>query len=180
MSIVYARAFGLVGTMMLLVDIYLGILGIKGTGLLAVLGLVFVMLGVREIANESGNSKIYRDYLIYLVVTMLFFLLLFFLKNLENYLVVLWILLIIGSIFLRSCFNQIETISGISMFRYAALVYIFGAVLFIVFVGLILLPLAIALQALAFFSLPEAVEQLENYEEYESESEVVGESEESL
>jgi len=50
------------------------------------------------------------------------------------------------------------------MFRYAALIYLIGAVLFVLFVGLVLLPIAFALQAVAFYILPETIEAVQ--EEY--------------
>ncbi|MEM2726904.1 MAG: DUF996 domain-containing protein [Archaeoglobaceae archaeon] len=173
MGIVNARAFGLVGSIMMLFDLYLGYLGVGRTGLLAVLGLVFVLIGVREVAIEANSSKIYRNYLIYFAFTLLFFLLLLFTTNP----ILLWVLLIIGAVFLRGSFQSLEVISGIAMFRYAYLIYFVGAVLFIVFVGLILLPIAISLQAIAFYTLPDSLEQIE--EEYFEQPEEIPPEEES-
>ncbi|MEM0215239.1 MAG: DUF996 domain-containing protein [Archaeoglobaceae archaeon] len=167
MAISTVRGYGLVGSIMVLFDLYLGYLGIGRTGLIAVLGLVFLLMGVREIANEANYPKIFRNYLIFFIFTTLFFIFQLFTLNV----VFLWILLLIGAVFLRMSFNKIADSSGITMFKHSALIYLVGAVLFIVFVGLLLLPIALALQAIAFYSLPDAIEQIrEEYaEDFEEE-----------
>lgn len=157
MSIANARAFGLIGSILMITDLYLGYLGVGRTGLLALLGLLFVLIGVKEVASEANYPKIYRNFLIYFVIMAMFFLTLFFTNNP----VLLWALLLIGAVFLWLSFSSIETISGISMFKYTAWIYLCGAVLFILFVGLILLPIAFSLQAVAFFSLPDELERIQ-------------------
>ncbi|MEM2190838.1 MAG: DUF996 domain-containing protein [Archaeoglobaceae archaeon] len=157
MSVVNARAFGLLGSIFMLMDLYLGYLGVGRTGLLALLGLLLVLIGVKEVAFEANYPKIYRNFLIYFVAMAIFFVTLFFTSNP----ILLWVLLLIGAVFLMLSFTSIEAVSGISMFKYAAWVYLSGAVLFMVFVGLILLPIALSLQAVAFYSLPDELEQIQ-------------------
>lgn len=157
MSIVNARGFGLLGSILMLIDLYLGYLGVGRTGLLALLGLLLVLIGIKELVSVSNYPKIYRNFLIYFAFMAMFFLTLFFTNNP----ILLWILLMISAVFLLLSFNSIEAISGISMFKYAAWIYLCGAVLFIVFVGLFLLPVALSLQAVAFYSLPEELAQIQ-------------------
>ncbi|MCS7144438.1 MAG: DUF996 domain-containing protein [Archaeoglobaceae archaeon] len=165
MGISDVRGLGLVGSIIVLFDLYLGYLGVQRTGLLAVVGLVLLLIGVREIAREANYPKIFRNYLIYFIFTALFFVFQQFTLNL----VFLWILLLIGAIFLRMSFNKIEVSSGVVMFRYTALIYLIGAVLSIFVVGLIILPIALALQAVAFYALPDTIGQIQ--EEYPEEIE---------
>lgn len=166
MGISEVRGLGLIGSILVLFDLYLGYLAIQRTGFLAVLGLILLLIGVREIAKEANYQKIFGNYLIYFIFTTLFFVLPLFTSNM----LLLWILLLIGAIFLRMSFNKIEVSSGVAFFRYSALVYLIGAGLFIFVVGLLLLPIALVLQAIAFYTLPDTIEQIQE-EEYPEEIE---------
>ncbi|MEM3139436.1 MAG: hypothetical protein QXU17_04485, partial [Archaeoglobaceae archaeon] len=95
MSVVNARAFGLLGSIFMLMDLYLGYLGVGRTGLLALLGLLLVLIGVKEVAFEANYPKIYRNFLIYFVAMAIFFVTLFFTSNP----ILLWVLLLIGAVF---------------------------------------------------------------------------------
>lgn len=61
MGVVEGKTFGWVGSLMILLDLYLGYLGVKGVGLLAILGLLFVLYGVREISREANYPRIFRN-----------------------------------------------------------------------------------------------------------------------
>ena len=157
MEVVEGKTFGWVGSLMILLDLYLGYLGVKGVGLLAILGLLFVLYGVREISREANYPRIFRNYFIFFIFAALFFILQTFTSNL----VLLWILLLIGAFFMRRSFKLIEMASEVPMFRYVYLIFLIGAVLFIAIVGLLLLPVALALQVVAFCSIPETLKQIQ-------------------
>ncbi len=71
-------------------------------------------------------------------------------------LAVVWVALIISAIFLRKSYEKIATHLNVNMFRTAALLYLIGAALVIVFgLGFILLFVAQILQIVAFFSIPD-------------------------
>ncbi|MCX8172954.1 MAG: hypothetical protein N3D09_05030 [Archaeoglobaceae archaeon] len=163
MGITDVRAFGLVGSILILFDLYLGYLGVERVGLLAILGLALLLMGVREVANQANYPKIFRDYLIYSIFTALFFIT----QLLTDIIILLWIFIFIGAIFLRGCFNNFALASGVMMFRRVALIYLISAVLFGLTIGLLLLPIAFTLQAVAFYSLPDTIQQIqETKEEY--------------
>jgi len=72
-------------------------------------------------------------------------------------LVIVWIFNIISAVFLRRSFKSIATSLNIGLFGTAALLYLIGAILVIVFVGFILIFVAAILQTIAFFSIPETL-----------------------
>jgi uncharacterized membrane protein len=72
-------------------------------------------------------------------------------------LVVFWAFLLGSAIFLRKGYERISDKMNVKMFATAALIYLIGAALTIVLVGLLLVFVAGILQTLAFFSLPDEV-----------------------
>lgn len=71
-------------------------------------------------------------------------------------LAVIWIFLIVSAVFLRRSYRKISAFVGVGMFNTAALLYLIGAALTIVFgVGLIVVFIAEILQIVAFFSIPD-------------------------
>lgn len=70
-------------------------------------------------------------------------------------LALLWVFLIASAFFLRRSFNTIADKFNVKMFSTAALVYLIGAALTIVGVGLLIVFIAEILQAMAFYSLPD-------------------------
>lgn len=70
-------------------------------------------------------------------------------------LAVLWILLIVSAIFARMSYNSMATGLGVNMFRTAGLLYLIGAGTTIIIVGFVILFVAIILNVVAFFSIPD-------------------------
>ncbi len=70
-------------------------------------------------------------------------------------LVLIWVFLIPSAIFLRRAFTKVSTRLNVKMFATAALVYLIGAALTIVVVGLAVLFVADILIVVAFFSMPD-------------------------
>jgi uncharacterized membrane protein len=71
-------------------------------------------------------------------------------------LAVIWVLLVVSAYFTRRSYDSIASGLGVGMFRTTALVYLIGAALTIVLVGFILIFIALILNIVAFFSLPDA------------------------
>jgi uncharacterized membrane protein len=71
-------------------------------------------------------------------------------------LIVVWIVLIFATRFLRKGYERISTKTGTEMFRKVGRWYYYGAWLVIVLVGFIIAFVALILQIVAFFSLPES------------------------
>lgn len=70
-------------------------------------------------------------------------------------LLAIWAFYLVSAVYIRKSFDSIGTKLNIGMFQTAALVYLIGAVLAIVMVGLLLIYVAWILFAVAFFSIPE-------------------------
>jgi len=70
-------------------------------------------------------------------------------------LLVVWIFLIVSAVFLRRSYDTMSKSLGVGMFDTAALFYLIGAVLTIVFIGFFILFIAEILQAVAYFSIPD-------------------------
>lgn len=73
-------------------------------------------------------------------------------------LAVFWILMIIGTIFLRKSFNSIAKYTNVGLFATTGLVYLIGAATLIIVIGAIIIFIAEIMQIVAFFSLPEKIE----------------------
>jgi uncharacterized membrane protein len=70
-------------------------------------------------------------------------------------LAVMWIFLIVSSIFLRRGLTEMGARLGVGYFGTAGLLYLIGSILVIVLVGFILVFIASILLAVAFFTIPE-------------------------
>jgi uncharacterized membrane protein len=73
--------------------------------------------------------------------------------------VVIWIFYIISAIFLRKSFAAISSRLNVKLFGTAALLYLIGSALLIVLVGFVILLVALIIQTIAFFSIPETLPQ---------------------
>ena len=69
-------------------------------------------------------------------------------------LAVAWIISIISAFFIRKSFNAVASALNVGMFSTAALLYLIGAFLVIVFIGAIVIFIAEILQIVAFFQIP--------------------------
>jgi uncharacterized membrane protein len=70
------------------------------------------------------------------------------------FLIVLWITLIIASIFIKRSFDTIGTRLGVGSFKTAGMLYLIGSLLVVVFfVGLIVIFVGLIFQIVAFFSI---------------------------
>src|SRR3989442_6476453 len=69
--------------------------------------------------------------------------------------VVIWIIYLVVSIFMKRSYDTIATRLNIGMFHTTGLLYLIGAATAIIFVGFIIVFIAEILQIVSFFSLPE-------------------------
>lgn len=71
--------------------------------------------------------------------------------------IVFWILAVVASFFLRKSFNLIAEKTGIKWFATTGFLYFIGTITTIVLVGFIILIIAMVIEIVAFFSLPEKI-----------------------
>lgn len=75
-------------------------------------------------------------------------------------LVVVWVFFIVSAVFVKRSYDEISKRLGVGMFHTSALLYLIGAALLIVFgVGFILMFVAVILEIVAFFSIPDQLPQ---------------------
>ncbi|HEC76637.1 MAG TPA: DUF996 domain-containing protein [Thermoplasmatales archaeon] len=72
-------------------------------------------------------------------------------------LIVAWILLIFGTMYLRKSYNHIAKNTKVDLFRTTGTVYFIGAITLIILIGGLILLIAKILEIVAFFSLPENI-----------------------
>ena len=70
-------------------------------------------------------------------------------------LALIWVFYLVSAIFLRRAFTKVASRLNVKMFATAALLYLIGAALTIVLVGLVVLFIADILMVVAFFSMPD-------------------------
>jgi len=68
-----------------------------------------------------------------------------------------WILLIIGTLYLRKSYNSIAEHTKVDLFKTTGLVYFIGAITLVVIVGALIILIAKILEIVAFFSLPDTL-----------------------
>ncbi len=170
-SLSYAKNFGGAGSVLILIGAFVPHIGFA----LQLLGFVLVLLAVKEISEVFEEGQIFRDYLVafgFITAAILFagFVLVgAFLTALMNphaleklltgfivAVLLFWILMVAGAVYLRRSFKTIARLTGVGMFETTGTVYLIGAVLTIIFVGLLVVLLAVILQIVAFFSLSDA------------------------
>jgi len=69
--------------------------------------------------------------------------------------VIAWVFFLVGSIFLKRSYDTVGARLNVGMFHTTGLLYLIGAALTIIFIGLIIVFIAEILQIVAFFSIPE-------------------------
>ncbi len=149
-------------------------------------GIVLVAIGIKQISDAVKRESIYKDYLLYLVLSIVSIAILYigltsiigwgfiryvmpmhriftldfigFMLKIIIVLIVVWIVLIISALFYKRSFDEIANTFKIGLFSATAIIYLIGTALTIVVIGFILIYIAILLQAIAFFMLPERIE----------------------
>jgi len=138
-----------------------------------IVGYILVLIATKYVSEELGDKTIF-DNMLYAVITgiiaavaiafifitgALLSSLRFTFSAIGGVIVglgVAWIALIISSIFIRRAYDTMAAKLNVGTFRTAGLLYFIGAILTIVGVGLIVLFVAIILQIVAFFGIPDS------------------------
>lgn len=179
-SLSQAKTLGGVGSILIL----LGAVPNVGF-ILAIVGFILVLVAVKNVSEAVSEPKIFNDMIIAVItaivglvvfgvivaVAILSFIgigsigtvtpgtlpmgLLNGLALLIGGLVVVWVFYLVSAIFLRRSYERIGTRLNVNMFHTTGLLYLIGAALTIVFVGLLIVLIAEILQIVAFFSIPD-------------------------
>ena len=136
-----------------------------------IVGVILVLIAVKYISDVTNDRSIFNNMLIAIILVAigslaayLFILpsLFVFISNpfaVLTYLIVALIIgfitLVIGAIFLKKSFDRIAELVNVNHFKTAALLFLIGAILIIVLVGAFIILVAEIFMIVAFFSLPE-------------------------
>lgn len=155
-----------------------------GIGLLIV-GLVLMLIAVKNIASTLGDQRIFDNMMYSVILAIIgpviaalvvFAAATSFLSTFHGFtpgtttlpsgffaalgfiilaLIILWICILISTIFLKRSYDTIAMKLRVDMFRTTGLLFLIGAATLIVAVGVLILFIAAILQVVAFFSIPE-------------------------
>ncbi len=143
---------------------------------LGFIGFVLKLLAVKNIAEATGRGEIFSKYLWAAILAIIADLVLIsvFIGSMGSMTsespeqvigmigfggVIAIILLIIGMWFMKQSYDMIAEETGVGTFHTVAKLYIIGAILLIVLVGAFLILIAAILEIVAFFALPDSVQQ---------------------
>ncbi len=170
-----ARLYGGIGSILML--LFIAPYGY----IIALIGLVLVTIAIYTISNITATPSIFRNYLISIILSMAgvaAFAAVGATAILEVVKVVLeggdptalieafveriiasWLIFValatVAAVFLRKSYRSISKALSIGMFSTAGLLYLIGAAALVVLVGAFILIVALILQIIAFFSIPE-------------------------
>jgi uncharacterized membrane protein len=136
-----------------------------------IVGQILVLIAAKYISDTTNDKSIFNNVLYAMIFSiigsiaaaMLIYTSMFaFLINPVGALMgvivslgVAFIFLLLGAIFLRRGFNRIAELVNVSHFRTAATLFLIGAILTIIIVGLLIIFIAEIFMIVAFFSLPD-------------------------
>jgi uncharacterized membrane protein len=138
----------------------------------SIIGYILVLISIKFISDEVHDGSIFSDMIIAVVAGIAGaaiggFILVFsgifsvFTAGISaifgvlTFLAIVWIVLVVSSIFVRRAFNNIATKLNVGTFRTAGTLYFVGALLTIILVGFLILFVAYIVQIVAFFSIQE-------------------------
>ncbi len=155
-----AKTLGGIGSILLLIP------GIS------IVGYIVVLIASKYISDELGDKSIF-DNMLYAVITgiigvavgafilftgavfSVFTLGITAILGVIGGLAVIWVFLIISSIFIRRAFHTMANRLNVNSFKTAGTLYFVGALLTIILVGFVILLVAYIFQIIAFFSIQE-------------------------
>ena len=142
---------------------------------LGFIGFILKLLAVKNIAEATGRGEIFSKYLWAAILAIIADLVLIsaFIGSMgtlsespEQVIGMIGfggfiaiVLLIIGMWFMKQSYDMIAEETGVGTFRTVAKLYIIGAILLVVLIGAFLILIAAILEIVAFFSLPDSIEQ---------------------
>jgi len=140
---------------------------------ISIVGYILILVAAKYVSDDLGDKTVF-DNMVYAVITaiigvavvafLLFTSLIVGVFTLGGgtiigvigALVVVWVFLVISSLFIRRAYDTMATRLNVDSFRTAGTLYFIGALLSIVLVGFIILFVAYIFQIIAFFSIREA------------------------
>jgi uncharacterized membrane protein len=155
-----AKLFGGIGSILML--------------FIPIVGQILVILAAKYISDVTKDESIFKNVLYAMIFTIIggivsvtvFYGALFtaiiipgnffaILTGILLFLFILFVFYLLGAIFLKRGFDRIAELFNVGYFRTAALLYLIGAILTIILIGVIVVFIAIIFMIIAFFSLPE-------------------------
>ena len=179
-SLKQAKTFGGIGAILLLVGT---LITFSFGPVLSLVGLILVFLGVKEISEVLNNKQIKDDFVKSIIYAIIAFVIIIvgtaavlapkiqeLMDNTEDplsvfessdiailafVLVIFVIFYVIHAFYMKKSFDVIAQGTKIDYFKTGALIYLIGAFLLIIFIGVIVLIIALIFYIIGFFSLPE-------------------------
>lgn len=171
-----AKILGIIG-------VILEIIGGFFQGVGSIVGLVLVIIAVYMVSKETNRSDIFNNYIIYFVLAIVAIGVLFVgvlstilamgigragfftpgmggvnvwkvISAILVWLVIAWIVLVIGTYFLMKSYSGIAEALDHGTFRLAGKLYFFGAILAITVVGLLLIVAGVIVELIAWATMP--------------------------
>ena len=163
-----AKTYGGIGAILMLIGLFFPIL--------IIVGLILLFISVKTIADITQDRKIFDHFLYYFILAIvgsiammvLFVSVLFMSGNFNPSqitpdiviafivpFVVGWIFFVFSALYLRKSYTAIYEKTNVDAFRTTGKLYFIGALLTIVFVGLIIIFIARIFEIIAYFGLPE-------------------------
>lgn len=136
-----------------------------------IVGQILVLIAAKYVSDTTNDKSIFDNILIAMILTIigsiatsvLVYTSMFalFVNPVGGFmgmiagLVIAFIFLLLGAIFLRKGFNRIADLVNVDYFRTAATLFFIGAILTIIIIGLFIIFIAEIFMIVAFFSLPD-------------------------
>jgi uncharacterized membrane protein len=179
-SLSQAKTLGGVGSILVL----LGAIPNIGF-VLAIVGFILILVAVKNVSESVNEPSIFNDMIIAVLLAIIGLVVfgvivlaaIFSFLNFSQFgtptpgmipsgflgaiglliagLVVVWVFYLVSAVFLRRSYERIGMRLNVNMFHTTGLLYLIGAALTIIFVGLLIVLIAEILQIVAFFSIPE-------------------------
>ena len=144
-------------------------------GILAIVGYILILIALNKISKIFNDDEVFKKYLYGIVlwivavliaifavgisfISLLFSSLDYGLMAVSSFLIgimLFYILLVIGSYFIKKSYEKVSYYTGVDSFRICGLLYFIGTILLIVIVGVVVIIIAQVLEIVAYFSLPD-------------------------
>ncbi len=144
-------------------------------GILAIVGYILILIALNKISKIFNDDEVFKKYLYGIVLWIVAVLIAIFavgisfislsfssldygLTAVSSFLIgimLFYILLVIGSYFIKKSYEKVSYYTGVDSFRICGLLYFIGTILLIVIVGVVVIIIAQILEIVAYFSLPD-------------------------
>ncbi len=133
---------------------------------LGFVGFILKLVGVKRISDATGNEEIFSKYLWAAVLAIIASVLMLaamlsgmssgHMLGIGMVAVVAAIIMIVAAYFMKQSYDLVARETGVKMFSTVALLYIIGAILTVIMIGVFIILIAAILEIVAFFSLPDS------------------------